>query len=277
MTGPTPWGPPPGDPGGSEGPAPHPTPHRSYLIPVVLLLVVVMLGLGWAIDTVRARDAGTPGREATIPGAVTSSVARAAPQAVRVQGVACDLQISGSGVTIAPGLVVTNAHVVAGVRDGLHVDLGSGGASAPATVVAFDSVTDLAVLRTDLARSAATLAAAEDGSAVTVTGYPGGGSIATIPATVEHTITAMSADIYGGGPHEREVLVPHAVLEAGDSGGPVIGADGAVVGIAFALDPDTPGVAYAATDGEVTEVLRTVGAQPVSTGACLPAESFGGT
>src|SRR5262245_4658565 len=77
--------------------------------------------------------------------ATDPDVIRASQSVVRVTGIACGLGVEGSGWVARPGLVVTNAHVVAGI-DAPRVDAPNGRAFV-STVVAFDSTNDLAVLR----------------------------------------------------------------------------------------------------------------------------------
>ena len=77
--------------------------------------------------------------------ATDPDVVRAAKSVVRVTGIACGLGVEGSGWVARPGLVVTNAHVVAGIQKP-RVDLPDGNAFA-SSVVAFDATNDLAVLR----------------------------------------------------------------------------------------------------------------------------------
>ena len=75
----------------------------------------------------------------------SEGVNRAALSVVRVIGDACGLGIEGSGWVAAKGLVVTNAHVVAGVTEP-RIDRNDGRLLA-ATVVYFDKTNDIAVLR----------------------------------------------------------------------------------------------------------------------------------
>src|SRR3954469_21277728 len=65
---------------------------------------------------------------------------------VRVTGTACGLGIEGSGWVAGPGLVVTNAHVVAG-EDDTTVQPGGVGSRYSATAVWFDPRNDIAILR----------------------------------------------------------------------------------------------------------------------------------
>src|SRR4029450_12767585 len=58
---------------------------------------------------------------------------RAARSVVRVTGIACGLGVEGSGWVAERGLVVTNAHVVAGISKP-RVDTDTGRAFGPAVV-----------------------------------------------------------------------------------------------------------------------------------------------
>ena len=72
---------------------------------------------------------------------------RAAGQSVvRVLGTACGLGVQGSGWVAADGVVVTNAHVVAG-QDDTSVQVGGQGERLDAQAIHFDVRNDLAVLR----------------------------------------------------------------------------------------------------------------------------------
>ena len=64
---------------------------------------------------------------------------------VRVTGVACGFGVAGSGWVAGPGLVVTNAHVVAGEEE-TQVQVAGEGPELDATVVAFDPKNDVAAL-----------------------------------------------------------------------------------------------------------------------------------
>ena len=101
-------------------------------------------------------------------GAPTARVARRAGRAaaggvVRVLGTACGLRVQGSGWIAAPGLVVTNAHVVAGQRD-TAVQVRGRGPRLAARAVAFDARNDLALLRVEGATRAAVAPAAPGGA-----------------------------------------------------------------------------------------------------------------
>jgi S1-C subfamily serine protease len=187
---------------------------------------------------------------------------------VKIEGEACSRIQEGSGFFVADDLVVTNAHVVAG-EDDSDVVL-SDGSRMDGTVVAFDPVRDLAVLRTSGAdRPALPLEGAEVGTSGAVFGHPGGGSLEISPFQVGEQITAVGTDIYDSRRSERKVLVLAADLAPGDSGGALVNPRGQVVGVAFAIAPDRPSVAYALDVDEVTAVVSGDLSQERDTGDCL--------
>jgi S1-C subfamily serine protease len=195
-------------------------------------------------------------------------VRRAVPSVVRVLGTACGLGVSGSGWVVGPGLVVTNAHVVAGQTDTV-VDTAAS-PPLPARAVAFDTRNDVAVLRVSGDLSAPSLEQAEPrtGSAVAVLGYPENGPLAVRPGRVGRTATVLSEDAYGRGPVSRRITALRVEVRRGNSGGPVVDAAGRVVGTVFASRVD--GVAgYAVPPNVVSDVIGRARGGPVSTGDCV--------
>jgi S1-C subfamily serine protease len=187
---------------------------------------------------------------------------------VLVEGEACSRVQHGSGFVAGPDLVVTNAHVVAGEPE-TRV-LTSDGRELDARVVAFDPSADLAVLHVDdLGVAPLTGAEPEEGELGAVYGHPGGGDLRAAPARVDERIRGSVPDIYRETESTRDMLVLAAQLAPGDSGSPVVSTDGQVVGIAFAIDPDSGTVAYAFEWSEIAAVLTTASAISVPTGDCL--------
>jgi S1-C subfamily serine protease len=190
----------------------------------------------------------------------------AASSSVRVEGDACRSVQSGSGFVVAPGLVATNAHVVAGTE---RVRLtGPTGETAGGVVVAFDPGVDLALVRTDLDRPPLPLAEPVRGDRGLVLGFPGGGPFDPSSFEVGELLEARGFDIYDTTQVRRRLLVLAADLAPGDSGSAVLRADGSVVGVAVAIAPDRPGVAYALDPDQLRPLLASAG-RPVSTGGCL--------
>jgi S1-C subfamily serine protease len=187
---------------------------------------------------------------------------------VKIEGVACSRIQEGSGFFVAEDLVVTNAHVVAG-EDASTVELADG-STLDADVVAFDPDRDLAVLRTSGGGGPPlSLRDASVGDVGGVFGRPGGGPLEISPFRVADEITAVGRDIYDSGSTSREVLVLASELAPGDSGSALVDPAGDVVGVAFAVAPDKPGVAYALAIDELEAVLSGDLSRRRDTGGCL--------
>ena len=187
-------------------------------------------------------------------------IRRAVSSVVRVLGTACGLGISGSGWVAAPGLVVTNAHVVAGQRDTT-----AGGRRA--TAVVFDTRNDIAVLRVPrIGRRPLARAEAREGESVAIVGYPENDPLTAVPGRVGRTATVLSEDAYGRGPVARRITSFRGNVRRGDSGGPLIDGAGRVVGTVFASRTgDDAG--YAVPTDIVNDALARARG-PVSTGPC---------
>jgi S1-C subfamily serine protease len=185
---------------------------------------------------------------------------------VKVVGPACDVIQSGTGWVVQPGLVVTNAHVVAGTRS-VKVENSSG--SRNGTVVAFDPRHDLALISVPTLRAAALpTATAANGDVGVDLGYPGGGSLTTSPYRISQRVQANGRDIYDQAPVTRDIFILGAELHPGDSGGPLVDPAGHVVGVAFAIAPDQSAVAYAITIDQVQTILAATHTHAVSVGPC---------
>ena len=212
-----------------------------------------------------APDLGPPPEASGLPQEVIDAVI---PSTVKVQGTACRRIQEGSGFVVGDGLVVTNAHVVAGESE-TELER-SDGSEVDATVVAFDPNRDLAILRApDLDRPALGLDDAGPGDTGAVFGHPGGGPLRIAPFQVGREVSATGTDIYDGARTEREVLILAAALAPGDSGAALVDGAGSVVGVAFAIAPDRPGVAYALDTAELQAVLSGDLSREVETGPCL--------
>ena len=193
-------------------------------------------------------------------------VIRASKSVVRVTGIACGLGVEGSGWVVARGLVVTNAHVVAGIRRP-RIDVPSGKSFASA-VVAFDATKDLAVLRVSgLDARPLPLAPSERGTAVALVGYPRNGPLTLTPGRLGGTADILTRDAYGRGPVTRQVTTIRGPIEPGSSGGPGIDAQGRVRTTVFARRPRETG-GYGIPAELVSRAVAQVGSRPVGATDC---------
>ena len=196
-------------------------------------------------------------------------VRAAAASVVRIRGTACGLGVEGSGWVARDGVVVTNAHVVAG-QDDTSVQVGGEGEQLPAQAIAFDPRNDLAILRVE-GLGAPALGLADDpdaGRAGAILGYPQNGPYDVRAARLGPTATVQAQDAYGRGPVAREMTALRGVVKSGNSGGPVVGDDGSVLTTVFAatVGGNQRG-GYGVPNDIVRRRLQTAGG-PVGTGPC---------
>jgi S1-C subfamily serine protease len=189
---------------------------------------------------------------------------------VKVLGTACGLGVQGSGWVAARGVVVTNAHVVAG-QDDTTVQVGGAGAHLDAQAIWFDTRNDLAILRVEGLAGAPALRlgeGADEGTSAAVLGFPENGPYDVAPARLGHTATVISQDAYGRGPVRRPITALRGRVRQGNSGGPVVDGRGRVVTTIFAATVSDAGRSgYGVPDSVVAEALDDAGG-PVDTGPC---------
>lgn len=213
----------------------------------------------------------TPGVAEPDQQAVQSPKVNAARRSVvRVLGTACGLGIEGSGWVAGDGEVVTNAHVVAGESD-TTVQLGGRGSHYDATPIWFDPLNDIAILRVRALSGTPALATHPDapvGTSAAILGFPEDGPYDVEPGRLGDTVTIQSQDAYGHGPVTRKVTALRGLVRMGNSGGPMVDANGGVVTTIFA---STLGggqqTGLGVPDSLVRQALSSAHS-PVSTGPC---------
>ena len=203
----------------------------------------------------------------------TAGVRRAARSIVKITGdaQACSRSQEGSGWVLADDVVVTNAHVVAGVRRPTVQVGGSATGDRPpwscSTRCATSRCSTCPAWTRRRCRGATT---SSRGATAVVAGFPLNGPFRLDAARVRDVITARGEDIYGRQTSVREVYSLYARVQPGNSGGPLLDPQGRVVGTVFAKSLDDDSTGYALTMQEARPVLARglVATQPVSTGDC---------
>jgi len=195
----------------------------------------------------RVKDVGPPDPAL----ANSKAVALARGSVVKVTGSApdCRRKIEGSGFVFAPQHVMTNAHVVAGTRGPVTVELN--GSRKSGKVVYFDPERDLAVVDvpglTANALSWST-SQAESGADAVVVGFPLNGPFKAVSARIRDVTNVPARDIYDKNTVTREVYAIRSTVQSGNSGGPLLNPDGTLLGVIFAAALDDPETGFALTD-----------------------------
>jgi S1-C subfamily serine protease len=191
--------------------------------------------------------------------AATPAVRVAASSIVKVHGNAraCERSVDGSGFVYAPHRVLTNAHVVAGVRNPT-VQIGGEGRRYDADTVLYDPRRDIAVLAVPEleARPLQFAGPARRGDEAVVAGFPHGGPYRAEPVRVREVLDARGHDIYGGASVTREVISLFGSVQPGNSGGPLLSPEGTVYGMVFAKSLDDAETGYALTVDEIRSAAR---------------------
>lgn len=194
-------------------------------------------------------------------------VLEAGDSVVRVLSTACGLGIEGSGWAVEPGVVVTNAHVIAGsddttvtTQDGIELD---------ATPIYYQPRRDLALLQVGVALPTLPISSRrKQGEGGAVLGYPENGPYALAPARIGETRATISEDSYGNGPIERTIVALSGIVRSGNSGGPLVDPRGRVVGTVFAATTSGTRGGFAIPAEQVREALAQSNPEGVDTGPC---------
>lgn len=202
-------------------------------------------------------------------------ISGAADSVVGITGLGCNSLSLGSGFVVEDKLILTNAHVVAGV--GRPV-IKYAGHSYDATPILFDPNLDFAILRVqetdeefdDIRPLELMDSPLAYGTTVGVIGYPDSNFTAT-PGVLRENVIVPGHNIYEIGRIERNVYVVQAYLAEGASGGPVVAPDGRVAGIIFANLSQSDGLAYALSSPWLHSLVKQTAAsrKRVSTGICV--------
>jgi hypothetical protein len=206
----------------------------------------------------------------------TSKIARdpqvraAGKSTVKVLGTACGLGVEGSGWVARPGVVVTNAHVVAGESD-TTVQVEGTGTHQNAHAIWFDSRNDVAILRVDGIGGVPALSLnvnAQPGTSGAILGFPENGSFDVEAARLGQTSVVRTQDAYGNGPVNRRITSLRGRVRSGNSGGPVVDGRGRVLTTIFAASVGRgQRTGFGVPDSVVANALSKAG-PPVGTGPC---------
>jgi S1-C subfamily serine protease len=208
--------------------------------------------------------------------AITPAVLTARGSVLQVRSTACDSIVTGTGWVAGNGIVVTNAHVVAGAQRSFLAG-GPRFEGVPATVTAFDPINDIAVLVLDagalgrLPPPLPIVSRVRHGEPAAVIGFPRGGEQSAGAARIDRVAPYDVEPLGGGAPVSAQILAIRAEVQPGNSGGPIVAEDGSVLGLVVSKAlGQRQDAAYGVPSSELLRVIadgsdRTA----VSTGRCL--------
>lgn len=228
---------------------------QRWLLRAAVLGLLLAWSLTWALDA--------PLRP------TLAERANIAAAAVQVSGTACGQYQDGTGFAVEPGLVITNAHVVAGIEQ-IKVSMSSGGTNT-GVLVGFDPGRDIAAISVPgwgnppVALAPAVAVAGDVGDVATVDSEDG---VEFVPFAVTRWLLASGVDVYGEGAENRQVLEIRSLLAAGDSGSALVNAEGEVWGMVFAVARGQRDQGYALDHTEIGEFLAEIDRTPLPTPPC---------
>jgi len=202
-------------------------------------------------------------------------VLRAQDSVYKIRGEnVCSRGVEGSGFLYGRdaqgrGRVMTNAHVVAGVR---RPDVLVGDREVAANVVYYNPRIDVAVLSVDGLRGKPLRfdRTGHSREPAAVLGFPQDGPYDVEAARIRGEQRLRSPDIYGGGTVLRQVYSLRSLVRPGNSGGPLVSSAGRVLGVVFAASVTDTSTGYALTAGQVADAAASglTSTRAVSTRGC---------
>ncbi|MDY3049730.1 MAG: MarP family serine protease [Rothia sp. (in: high G+C Gram-positive bacteria)] len=214
-----------------------------------------------------------PEEEAPTSQLESAALTQASQSVVQIVGSAqaCNYMSEGTGFLVEGGLVVTNAHVVAGVTT--PTLLGQDGQAQTGRIIYFDREEDIAIISAPALKLAPLTLSEEEvaaGTSVAFMGYPGGGPFESRPATVQGLGYTQTVNSQTGETNpSRLVYQLAAQVEQGNSGGPVLTEQGQVLAMIFAKSTQSQ-TGYAIPSSLISQALAQVSASSpaVASGQC---------
>ncbi len=234
--------------------------RRSGGLTLLCFIALAICGCGGPIVE-RPGDGLAPAEQPAPPG-----LDAARTRAVTITTTACGFApgTEGSGLALSTRQVLTAAHVVAGATD-IEVTSSAGtagSAKAPATVVAYDTSRDLAIVevgpgRLDLPEDGPRFRSLDAGQEGLVVGAARSGDVAFV---VTERTTIEIDEVRGSERVRRAGYLLAATTGPGDSGSGLYDLDGYLVGLLFAVSTDDQRRSWATRAEEIEDFLadRTV-------------------
>jgi hypothetical protein len=169
----------------------------------------------------------------------------------------------GGGLAVAPGKILTSAHVIAGAP---NITVYARGLAWQATVTAFDPTLDLAMLQVAEWATPVTvpIGTPKLDALGTITVVRDGQSVA-LPVRIRQLATIQTEDIYVEGHYDRPGYILGTAIRAGDSGNVVV-VDHKAVAVLWARSTDNNDTAWGINPTSMVPLLGR--STPIEHGHC---------
>lgn len=213
---------------------------------------------GTATATENALDKPAETRQVTASeGSVEAVAQKVLPSVVSITTITRQSMASGSGsILSSDGLVLTNNHVVAGADQGGQLSvLLSDGSTHPATLVAGDAATDIAVIKIEdvsglLPISLGNSADVQVGQEVVAVGSPLGLTSTVTQGIVSAKNRPVTAAGENGQASVIDAIQTDAAINPGNSGGALVDMEGNLIGVPSVI-ASTSGADDSSTAGSI--------------------------
>ena len=196
-----------------------------------------------------------------------AATGKARASVVKVQAWGCGSTNVGTGFLVAKNGIVTNAHVIAGAD---RITASGGNDSFSASAVWFDPNQDIAIIRTEANLPGEALKIAKNelpaGAVGAVIGYPGGGELNIGDVILLESLRAEGFDIYQKQSVVRDIYAIRGEIVPGNSGSPLITAQGEVGGLVFGHSQESSRTGYAINARVISDSIRAASEANVATG-----------
>ncbi len=191
------------------------------------------------------------------PASVTQeeAILDAAPSVMRIVArLSANTANEGTGFVVAPGRLMTAAHVVGGAA---KITVDTPGGTVAGKIVYCDPLHDVAVVETSvLAVDPLKFADASAGDVAATIGFPADGPKTIRPARIRALQDWQSADIWGKGRYAHDGYQIRSHVQGGNSGGPLVDPRGRALGVVVAASRADRMTGYVLTRTQVAPALR---------------------
>jgi S1-C subfamily serine protease len=184
---------------------------------------------------------------------------------------------AGTGMILTPdGEVLTNAHVVDGAT-AITVTLNEDGEARPADLVGANRAADVALLRIRGASNLPTVNLGRSGDLKVGDSVLAIGNALDLEGgltVTEGIVSALDRSLSDSNGSLNHLIQTDAAINHGNSGGPLVTADGLVLGVNTAVAGDAQNIGFALAIDRVKPVIDDIRAGRESSGSGTPAGAF---